>query len=70
MTGLETKMYEEQPQVPGCAQRTAEELRGGLMVASSPHREWSGSAVSWTQAAGIQEPFGQCSQTQGLNFGW
>ena len=30
-------------EVPGCAQPRAEELRGRLMVAVAPHREWRGS---------------------------
>ena len=44
--GLEGKVYEEQLNklVPRCAQRRAEELRGGLMAAAAPHRERRGSA--------------------------
>mgnify|MGYP001855615511 CR=1 FL=1 len=39
-------------------------------------REWSDTETgsseqgSWHRAAGVQEAFGQCSQTQVLNFGW
>jgi len=31
-------------QIPRIAQPRAEELRGGLMEAAAPHREWRGSA--------------------------
>jgi len=31
-------------EVPGFVQPRAEELRGGLMAAAAPHREWRGSA--------------------------
>ena len=31
-------------EVPGFVQPGAEELRGGLMAAAAPHREWRGSA--------------------------
>ena len=34
----------EAAEVPGFAQRRAEELRGGLMAAAAPHRERRGSA--------------------------
>jgi len=37
-------MVENMEQAPGCAQRRAEELRGGLMAAAAPHRERRGSA--------------------------
>mgnify|MGYP001859384664 FL=1 len=34
------------------------------------HGTVSSGQQSRPQAAGVPEAFGQCSQTQGLNFGW
>ena len=41
MKGLENNMHEEWLRF---AQHRAEELRGGLMVATAPHRQQRGSA--------------------------
>jgi len=53
----------EAAEVPGFAQRRAEELRGGLMVATAPHREWRGSAelCSVWQRPGPRERHGAVS---------
>jgi len=49
--------------VPRCAQRRAEELRGGLMAAAAPHREGRGSAelCSVWQRQGPRERLGAVS---------
>ena len=45
---LDGKTCKDQDQqaaeLPWCAQPRAEELRGGVMAAAAPHREWRGSA--------------------------
>jgi len=58
---LDGKTCKDQDQqaaeLPWCAQPRAEELRGGVMAAAAPHREWRGSAelCSLKQQQGLRE---------------
>ena len=45
MKGLEDKACGA-AEVPWLAQRRAEDLRGGLMAAAAPHREWRAALSS------------------------